>query len=184
MRAISQYGEYGIQIRAQRQQGMGDGSIQITTEPIYAKFLPLADAAIFEVEVEQAMKVFPFKGRYQHVDEATPVDVAYRLSVFDTEVQNYDEATRLLVEAELIRLEPLTPDFFIATETPVEAPYPAWDTSTTPAFQLVGGLVDMGFNLQDALAYERGFGPRREDVIEALEAVIADKAQDVEVISA
>jgi len=184
MRAISQYGEYGIQIQIQKQQGMGDGSIRITQEPIYAKFKPAADAAIYEVEIERAHKTFAFRGRYQHIDEATPADILYRLSVFDTEDQGYDEDTKALVEARLVELEPLNDDFFIATEKPLDAPYPSWDTSEQPAFKLVAGLVEMGFDLQDALSYERVFGPRREDVIEALEAVIADRAQDVETISA
>jgi hypothetical protein len=183
MRAISQYGEYGIQIRAQAQQGMGDGSIKITTEPIYAKFKPATDAAVYEVEIERAHKTFAFRGRYQHIDEATPADILYRLSVFDTEWIE-DPETRAVVEKRLLELEPLNDDFFIATEKPLDAPYPLWDASEQPAFQMVAGLVQMGFDLQDALSYERIFGPRREEVIEALEAVIADQAQDVEIVSA
>jgi hypothetical protein len=183
MRAISQYGEYGIQIQPQRQKGMGDGSIQITQEPIYAKFKPMADAAIYEVEIERAHKTFAFRGRYQHIDEATPADIAYRLSVLDTEQQGWDEETRLLVEARLVELEPLNDDFFIATEKPLDAPFPKWDTSELPAFQLVANLVEMGFDLSQALSYERVFGPARAEVIEALEAVIADQ-QVEETVSA
>lgn len=173
MRAISQYGEYGIQVQIQRQQGMGDGSIQITTEPIYAKFKPFADAPIYEVEIERAHKEFAFRGRYQHIDEATPADIAYRLSSYDTEwVENLED--RAKVEAKLLELEGLNDDFFIATEKPLSAPYPAWDTSELPAFQLVANLVEMGFDLSDALSYERVFGPRREAVIEALEETLKD----------
>jgi hypothetical protein len=184
MRAISQYGEYGIQIRHQQQKGMGDGSIQVTVEPIYAKFKNSSDALIYETEVERAHKMFGFRGRYQHVDEATPADILYRLSVLDTEQQGWDDETRGIVEAELLRLEPINDDFFIATEVPVPAPYPAWDYADLPAFQLVAGLVQMGFDLNQALTYEKVFGPRREEVIEALEAVIADQAQSVETVSA
>lgn len=173
MRAISQYGEYGIQVQIQRQQGMGDGSIHVTTEPIYAKFRPAADAAIYDVEIERAMKEFSFRGRYQHIDEATPADVLYRLSSFDTEWVT-DPDDRAKVEAKLLELEPLNDDFFIATEKPLSAPFPAWDTSELPAFQLVANLVQMGFDLQDALSYERVFGPRREAVIEALEETLKD----------
>jgi hypothetical protein len=183
MRAISQYGEYGIQIRKQQQQGMGDGSIHVTVEPIYAKFRPAADAAIYEVEIERAHKTFAFRGRYQHIDEATPADILYRLSVFDTDWVE-DPETREIIEARLLELEPINDDFFIATEKPLDAPYPAWDTSEIPAFKMVAGLVEMGFDLNDALSYERVFGPRRDEVIEALEAVIADRAQDVETITA
>jgi len=174
MRAISQYGEYGIQIRPQAQKGMGDGSIQVTTEPIYAKFKPASDAAIYEVEIERAMKTFSFRGRYQHIDEATPADVLYRLSVFDTEWVE-DLETRGIVEAKLLELEGLNDDFFIATEKPLDAPYPSWDTSDEPAFEMVAGLVKMGFDLNSALSYERVFGPGREAVIEALEETLKDQ---------
>jgi len=184
MRCISQFGEYGIQIRHQQQKGMGDGSIQVTVEPIYAKFRNFSDEVIYEVEAERALKEFSFRGRYQHVDEATPAEISYRLSVFDTEKQGYDEPTRLLVEEELRRLEKINDDFFIVTELSIPAPYPAWDTSELPAFQMVAGLVEMGFDLNDALSYEKLFGPHRENLIEALEAVIADQAQDVETVSA
>jgi hypothetical protein len=159
---------------------MGDGSIQVTTEPIYAKFKPAADAAIYEVEIEKALKVFPFRGRYQHIDEATPADVLYRLSVFDTEWIEGEEE-RALVEAKLLELEPLN-DFFIATEKPLASPFPSWDTSELPAFQLVANLVEMGFDLSEALSYERVFGPKREAVIEALEETLKD--QQVEEVPA
>jgi hypothetical protein len=183
MRAISQYGEYGIQVRAQTQKGMGDGSIQVVTEPIYAKFKPFSDAPIYEIEIERAHKTFAFRGRYQHIDEATPADIAYRLSVLDTEQMGWDDETRKLVEAKLIELEPLNDDFFIATEKPLDAPFPNWDTSELPAFKLVASLVEMGFDLGQALSYERVFGPHRDEVIEALEAVIADQ-QVEETVSA
>jgi len=182
MRCISQFGEYGIQIRHQQQKGMGDGSIQVTVEPIYAKFRNFSDEVIYESEVERALKEFSFRGRYQHVDEATPADIQYRLSVFDTEKQGYDEATKDIVEAELHRLSVINDDFFIVTETSVPAPYPSWDTVEMPAFQMVAGLVEMGIDLNEALTYEKLFGPHRDAVIEALEETIKD--QQVEEVTA
>lgn len=177
MRCIARHAEYGIQIRPQRQVGMGDGSIQVTTEGIYAKFDK--DALIYEIEIEKAEKTFAFNGRFQHFDEATPVDISYRLSVFDTDAQNYDEETKALVEAELRRKAPITGDFIIIEETPIAPPFPAWDTTEKPAFQLVADLVEMGFDLQMALDYERLFGPKRDAVIEALEETLADREQEV-----
>jgi hypothetical protein len=182
MRCISQFGEYGVQIRHQQQQGMGDGSIKITIHPIYAKFRNFSDETIYESEIERALKEFSFRGRYQHVDEATPADISFRLSVFDTEKQGYNEETKALVEAELQRLSTINDDFFIASQTSVPAPYPTWDTVEMPAFQMVAGLVEMGFDLNDALTYEKIFGPHREAVIEALEETLRD--QQVETISA
>jgi hypothetical protein len=175
MRAIAQHGKFGIQIRPQRSQGMGDGSVTITQEGIYAQFVGFEDGGvIYEVEQERALNTFPFRGRYQHIDEATPADIAYRLSVFDTDTQNYDPETKLLVEQTLLGLE-ASGDFFIATEKPLEAPFPNWDTSELPAYQLVAAAVEMGFDLQDILSYERVFGPKREAVIEALEETLKDR---------
>jgi len=182
MRAIAQYAEYGIQIQPHRAQGLGDGSIHVTQEPIYAKFDP--EGMIYEAEIERAGKLFPMHGRTQHVDEATPTDLRPRLSVLDTEAQNWDDETRLKVEAELIRKQPITGHFFIVEDTPISAPYATWDTVEKPAFQMVTDLVEMGFDLREVLTYERVFGPKREAVIEALEAVIADQAADVDMVEA
>jgi hypothetical protein len=173
MRAIAQFGEYGIQIRPQRQQGMGDGSIKVTQEPIYAKFKPFAEEPAFEIELEKAKEIFGFKGRYQHVDEATPVEITYRISVLDTRKQGWDDEVRQIVEAELVRKAGINTDFFIAEATPIAEPFANWDEWEKPVHQLVSMLVDMGYDLQLALDYERLFGPDRPQVIEALEACLA-----------
>lgn len=180
MRCISQYGEYGVQIRPQFQRGMGDGSIQVTQEPLYAKFE--REGLIYENEMERAMKVFPFRGLNQHLDEATPVNPGSRMSVLDTATQNWSDEDRKLAEDELRRLEPVNNDFFISEETPIKAPYPAWDNETTPAFEMVANLVRMESDLQLALDYEKIFGPKREGLIEALEETL--KAESPEMVSA
>jgi hypothetical protein len=176
MRAISQYTNFSLQVRQQRQKGLGDGTVEITTEPLYAKFDH--DGMIYENEVEEAVERFAFKGQYQHLDEFTKVDPRYRLSVLDTETQGWSDEDKALVEAELVRKAAITGDFFIVKGTPMSAPYPKWDSSTKPAFQLVADLVEMEFDLQAALDYERLFGPKREDVIEALEETLKAQAQE------
>jgi hypothetical protein len=178
MRAISQYPNYGIQIRPQRQRGLGDGSVDVTQTPIYARWDP--EAFIYEGEVERALKTFSFRGRLQHVDEATPVDARARLSLLDTEAQGWDESERELVENELRRLSQVDPDaFFIAEVTPLPAPFPNWDASSMKPHELVALLEAAGYDLSEARAYEINFGPKREDVIEALEdAMIAAEETD------
>jgi hypothetical protein len=175
MRFIAQYGEYGVQIRPQRQQGMGDGSINVTVEGIYAKFDP--EELVFENEFEKAQKTFNFKGQYQHLDEATPVDPTYRLSVFDSikaqQAKGWTDEEREQVEKELIRKSTITGDFFHSEETPIPAPFKKWDGDEIAAWKLVAMLVEMGGDLGDALAYEKLFGRNRDEVIEALEATIA-----------
>ena len=180
MRAIAQYANYMLQVQPQRQKGLGDGSIEVTQHPIYAKFD--AEGMIYEAEIEKAEKQFPLHGRTQHVDEATPTDVRPRLSVLDTEAQGWDDETRLKVEAELIRKQEITGHFFIVEATPIAAPFATYDTIDKPAFELVGDLVEMGFDLREVLSYERVFGPKRDAVIEALEETIKD--QQVETVSA
>ena len=64
------------------------------------------------------------------------------------------------------------------------APYPAWDTSTKPPFQLVADPRRDGLDLDDALAYERNWGPKRPEVIEALEETIRDRAAQTETVQA
>jgi hypothetical protein len=178
VRFISQYGEYGVQIRPQRGRGMGDGSFQVTQEPLYAKFDH--DELVFEVEIERAMKEFGFRGQYQHVDEATPVDPSYRLSVFDSikqqEKHGWTDEEREIIERELLRKEKITNDFFASTQAPISAPFPKWDDDSIPAYKLVAMLVEMGGDLQLALDYERLFGHRREGVIEALQETMATEA--------
>jgi hypothetical protein len=176
MRAIAQYAQFSIQIRPQRQIGMGDGSVQITQQPLYAKFDP--DGFLYENEIERAEKYFSFPGRTQHIDEATPSDIRPRLSLLDTQEQDWDEETREQVEAELRRKEKINDSFFIMEETPIAAPYPAWDTSEKPGFEMVAGLVEMGYDLQLALDYEKLFGRRRANLIEALEETIRDREQE------
>ena len=173
MRAIAQYANYMLQVQPMRAKGLGDGSIDITQDPIYAKFDP--EGMIYEAEIERAGKLFPLHGRTQHVDEATPTDLRPRLSVLDTEAQNWDEETRLKVEAELVRKQAITGHFFIVEDTPIQAPFKTYDTSEKPAFQLVADLVEMGYDLREVLSYERIWGPKRPAVIEALEETIKDR---------
>jgi len=185
VRFISQYGEYGVQIRPQRQQGMGDGSIQITQQPLYAKFD--SDELVFEIEHERALKEFKFQGQYQHMDEATPVDPSYRLSVFDSNIQQvkhgWSDEDRSTIEQELLRKATITGDFFYSEQTPIPAPFAKWDGDDIPAFKLVAMLVETGGDLQEALDYERIFGRKRDDVIEALEETMKVEAP-METISA
>jgi hypothetical protein len=184
VRFISQYGEYGVQIRPERGRGLGDGSFEVTGPPLYAKFD--SDELIFDNELERAIKVFKFRGQYQHLDEATPVDPSYRLSVMDTAIQQvkhgWSDEDRALVESELVRLV-TTGDYFVSDETPIKAPFGKWDDSEIPAFKLVAMLVETGGDLQLALDYERIFGQKRDDVIEALEETMKAEAP-METISA
>lgn len=171
MRVISQNTNHVVQIRPMRQRALGDGGVEVTQDPIYAVFTPIEQGAfLYDNEKEAAEKHFSFPGRTQHEDEATPSDVSYRLSVFDTDEQEYDEETKALVEETLRRKAVTAPQNIMVVETtPIAAPFPAYDTYAGAPEELVLKLVDDGHDLSVVLHYERQFGPKRPEVIEALE---------------
>jgi hypothetical protein len=189
MRFISQYPGYKFQVRPQRQRGMGDGSVEILTEPIYAEFLPVhSGAMIYENEVATAIAHFDFRGNTQLPDEATPSDPMNRLAVFDSdefaEAQHLSDDERVLVEQRLQQLCLEAPtECLMVSDTPIAAPFPAWDTWEGPDTELLMvRLIEDGHDLPLVLHYERTFGPKRPEIIEALEQTI--EAQQENVVSA
>jgi hypothetical protein len=175
MRVISQHTNHMIQIQPQRQRPVGDGGVVVTQEPIYAVFTPAEGGAfLYENEKEEAERHFSFHGLTQHQDEATPSDPIYRLSVYDTDTEaerlNWDADTKELVEETLRRKARSTPNTILIIEsTPIPAPFPAYDTYDGDPGELVVMLADQGHDLAQVLHYERTFGPKRQEIIEALE---------------
>jgi hypothetical protein len=175
MRFISQNSNYVCQIRPQRSRALGDGGVEITQDPIYAIFTPVEQGGfLYENEKDAAERHFSFPGLTQHEDQATPSDVSYRLSVYDTEEKavedNWDAATKELIEQTLIQQSRLAPDSLLVIETtPIPAPFPAYDTYAGDPADLVIKLAEDGHDLERVLHYERTFGPKRPEVIEALE---------------
>jgi hypothetical protein len=176
MRFISQYPNYGVQIRPQRVRPMGDGTSQVVQEPLYVKFTAIDDGGmLYEKEQYEAGKRLNFHGTQQEQDEATPVDLVHRLSVLDTseDAERFGWSPEDVAEIErtLIGKTQSTPDaVMLMEEAPLTPPFPAYDGYDGTAEQLVLKLTEDGFELGEVLYYERSsFGPRRPDVIEALE---------------
>jgi len=175
MRVISQNTNHVVQIRPMRQRALGDGGVEVTQEPIYAAFTPVESGAfLYDNEKDAAERHFSFPGRTQHEDEATPSDVSYRLSVFDTdeaaEREGWDAETKVLVEDTLRRKAVSAPQNIMIVETkPISAPFPAYDAYSGDPGELVIKLVEDGHDLATVLHYEREFGQKRPEVIEALE---------------
>jgi hypothetical protein len=182
MRVISQYTNHVVQIRPMRQRALGDGGVEVTQDPIYCVFQPAEQGAfIFENEKEAAERHFSFPGLTQHEDEATPSDPIYRLSVFDTdeaaEKEGWDAATKAEVEQTLMRKSQTAPqNILVITDTPIAAPFPRYDEFVGDPDELVLKLAEDGHDLDRVLHYERTFGQRRVDVIEALERGIENQA--------
>jgi len=178
LRFITQYPGYVFQVRPQRQRSLGDGSIEITQTPIYAKFVSMADGAfIFENEEAQARKQFNFHGNTQELDEATPSDPLNRLALFDTDEfalnENLSPEDKALVESRLIEVCQTSPnDCFVVTTTPIAAPFPRYDAFDGDPLSLIVKLSEDGFDLEQVLHYERTFGPKRGEIILALEEAV------------
>lgn len=186
MRFISQNPGYKFQVRPQRQRGMGDGSVEVLQEPIYAEFLPVhSGAMIYENEVAAALRHFAFRGNTQEQDEATPTDPMLRLAVFDTDEfalrEHLSDQEVELVEARLMELAQTTPEECLYVEsTPIAPPFPRYDEWQGPDVEmLMVKLIEDGHDLALVLHYERTFGPKRPEIIEALEQSIELQKEDV-----
>jgi len=175
MRFISQYPGYGVQIRQQRVRPMGDGTSQVLTEPLYVNFTPMAGGGmIFEKEEYAAAKHFNFHGSQQYDDEATPVEVSHRLSVLDTvedaATNGWSPEDVVEIESVLTRKAVTTPMAVMqVAAVPLDPPFPAYDSYEGDAEALVVKLVEDGFSLEEVLHYETSFGPKRLDVVAALQ---------------
>jgi hypothetical protein len=167
VRLVSQYGRYGIQYRPKRASVDINGVETITQQPIYLTF---EQGDLYENEVALALERFRFKGRFQHEDEATPVDPKYRLSTFDTNKQDWPDELRDEIENWL--LDQQDPSFFVVETTPIAKPWPTFDEFEGTGEEIVYVLEQQGFSLQEALDYERLFGTRRPEVIAALEEAL------------
>jgi len=187
MRFLSQYPGYGAQIRVQRQQGRGDGTVDVLVPGLYVKFQTTREGAfIYDNEQAEAMRHFKFHGNTQHEDQATPTDPINRISVLDTEEwarrEGWSEEDKELVESRLLELSQTTPtEVLYVASTPITAPFPAWDRYDGDLIALGERLIEEEHDLDDVLYYEKTFGPNRPEMIEMLEAAIeARKAVEVQ----
>ena len=169
MRLVSQYGRYGIQYRARKANTDHAGVEHVTQEGIYLQFV---QGDLFENEEAAANQYFRFRGQFQHEDEATPVDIKYRLSTFDTNAQDWPDELREEIEEWLIETSASDPAFMVMTTTPIPKPWPLYDEYEGTPEEIIFVLQTQGHSLQEALDYERLFGPRRPDVIAAMEATL------------
>jgi hypothetical protein len=174
-RFISQYPNYGVQVRRQLVQPLGDGTRQVLQEGLYVTFTSADKGGmIFETERYRASEYFSFHGSQQEQDEATPIDPIHRLSVLDTvedaKERGWSGEEVELIERELIKLTRETPQALVLIEgTPIPAPYPNYDLYDGDPQELVLKLTADGHDLGEVLLYEQNFGPRRPELIEALE---------------
>jgi hypothetical protein len=181
MRFLSQYPGFHPQIRPQHQRALGDGGVEVTQEPLYAKFTSIANGAfVYENEQTAALKHFTFHGNTQDEGESIPTDPLNRLSVLDTdemaEQEGWSDEDKELVESRLLQLANDAPDqLLVVTETPITAPYPAYDRYDGDPQALMIKLIEDGHDLDKVLYYEQVFGPKRPEIIMWLEEAIEQR---------
>lgn len=175
MRFVAQFPDFAVGIRAEKSRLTADGEVILRQEGIIASF---SSRGWEQRDLEVALGAFQFKGLYQHEDEATPVNPAYRLSYYDTdeqaEIYGWDEDTRALVEQRLLSARSLGRAFVLVPDVPLDPPWPLYeefDGSTTDLILTIHGVIGIPF--EQVLDYEKSrWGRNREDVIEALQEAI------------
>jgi hypothetical protein len=176
MRIVAQYGKYGRQFQARKANTDHNGVETVTQEGIYLQF---QQEDMRQNEIDLAMQLFGFRGQFQAEDQFTPTDPIYRISVFDTRAQGWDDELRLRVEAWLESIEDQDPDFFIVRSTPIPRPFPNYDEYPGSAAQLIAKLREDGYDLAEVLIYEREYGLNRPKITQALEAELAHVPEGV-----
>ena len=175
MRFIANYARYTVVIQRDIPEVYGSGLVKVVQEGIYAHFEP---GGLTEAERELALRTLPLsRGSYQQIDEATPVQPDFRLSVHDTRMHNWTDEVREMVEHELLRLCDIhqggTGDIVAVPEIRLAPPWPNYDSFAGTPAALMRKLVEDGYVLADVLAYERE-NQNRDKVIEGLEELIAN----------
>lgn len=174
MRFVSRFGRFGVQIRPERSEPLGTGEIRVLQTPIYAMFYP---EGLEPIERELAIARWHFNGLYQEQDEVTMVPPDYRIGIFDSERAALDNGwsqhEREEVERVLSDLAERYGDIIVVPATLIPPPWPRYDDYTGSTAKLMQRLVEDGHDLDAVLTYEKAT-QKREDVITALEALIAD----------
>ena len=97
--------------------------------------------------------------------------------MFDTDVEaereGWDEDTKILVEKAMLDAKANGRDYVLVAEIALEAPWPSYDLFEGKPQALAQMVLSLGFDLEDAIAYEESkWGQQREDVLAALQAAV------------
>lgn len=179
MRFVAQYPGLVIGVKRERRRLSMDGEMIVVEPGISAEFKD----GWSQHDLEVALQSFQFKGLFQYEDEATPVSPTYRISVYDTDEEYekslesedpWDAEKKSFVEQRLLSANSYGRSFVVVPEQVVEAPWPAYLEFVGDAEALVLFAHTAGFLFEDILEFETSkWGPRREDVIEALQTAIS-----------
>lgn len=177
---LSKYGRFVLSVQREIVEAYASGLSNTVQRGIYATF---HEGGLSPEERELAVSHWVFEGSYQNMDEVTTVPPDYRIGRLDTEAaqleQNWTDEMRLEVERQLIRHSERFEDVLVVPAVFIPPPWPRYDEFTGKPAALVRKLVDEGHNLDATLTYERAM-QKRPEVIEAIEAEIAEPAVEVE----
>jgi hypothetical protein len=186
MRFIAQNPGLVVGIRSERRRLSMDGESIVTRPGISARFRALE---FNQNDLDVALRSFQFRGMYQHVDEATPVEPLYRLAIYDTDEEyerrldtedEWSVEDKELVERRLLEAARVGDSFIVVPEETMEPPWPLYPLGEVDATDLVLTINNViGIPFENVLAFEGSkWGPRREDVIEALQTAIRIRDED------
>jgi hypothetical protein len=175
MRFVAQYPDFAVGIKAEKSRLTSDGEVILREEGIIASF---STRGWEQRDLEVALASFQFKGLYQHEDEATPVNPAYRLSYYDTdemaETYGWEEDTKAMVEQRLLSARSYGRAFVVVPDVPLDPPWPLYnDFDGTPQEMVLVCHSVIGVPFEAVVEYEKSrWGRNREDVIEAFTEAI------------
>jgi hypothetical protein len=173
MRFVSQFTPFSVGIKPGRKRFTDYGIEQVEPE-IDAQFDPFGWN---QHDMEVAFQNFKFRGQFQYEDEATPVNPAYRLAVYDTDEEalknGWDEATKEVVEQRLLDAGSYGQAFIRVEEIALQPPWPTYDEFDGKPEALVVMVGDLGFDPEVVLHYEESkWGQQRPEVMQALQTAI------------
>jgi hypothetical protein len=164
MRFISQYKQFGMQVRGIREMVLATGQVQVQVEPIYIQFW---QGDVSEAEVAAAEEHWgTFAGRTVERDRMTPTPLISRLSAFDTDADHHpwanDPEVKQMVEETLLR-KAGGKDFIYVPRATTPPPWPTYDEFAGNLNALLKRIEEDGYTLEAVLAYEQSpDGPQRE----------------------
>jgi hypothetical protein len=149
----------------------------ITSPGLRAEFIT-GDTTEYEREI--AKKTFKFNGLPVGEEDGLPVDPIYRISSWDSTMQQWDPKTQKKAE-ELLVKSPYNGSAFIVVDEPKRpAPWKGSD-SIRSVKKLIELVTETGSDAEEVLAYEIE-NKNRLEVVEALSVVIGGPIEDDAVV--
>jgi hypothetical protein len=164
MRFISQYKQFGMQVRPIREMVLATGQVQVQVEPLYIQFW---QGDISEAEIAAAESHWgTFVGRTVERDQMTPTPIISRLSAFDTDADHHpwanDAEVKEMVE-EVLLSKAGGKDYIHVPREKMQPPWPTYDDFEGNLNALLKKINVDGYTLEETLAYEESPDGQQRD---------------------